>query len=410
MDFGLLTYYVMLPLLEYFRNMLGSYGWSIILVTLVIKAALLPLSMKQMQMSQKMQAQMSKIKPDLEKIQESFNLRKKKYESNPEKLQEVQKEFQEQMMDLYRKQGGFNPLGGCLPTLLQLPILIALYWTFSGPPFQPSTLNIPLEATAKAPTKELSKLKILKSNTANFIGPEGEVSRIKLESNIPEKLLVGETYDLEVKQVQGEGSLPGQYAHWLLLPKGQNPSTVDPHKKVDNSWSDGIVELTQSSEDPLKARIKALKETERFNLQFYLTEDRGHQRFFFIDDLGKIGLWNQSSKSVNIDVLILVILMGISFWLSSKLMMSSNPQPPSLDPSQQEIQKQMQTLMPLMFFGMMAFLPIPAGVFIYFIVSNVIQLAQTLIMQKFPPKSKDDENKQNEQNNEKTKTLKAAKS
>lgn len=405
MDFGFITYYVMLPMLEYFRNIFGSYGWSIILVTAVIKLALLPLSIKQMQMSQKMQAQMSKIKPDLEKIQDRFNQRKKKYESNPEKLQEVQKEFQDQMMSLYRSQGGFNPLGGCLPTLLQLPILIALYWTFSGPPFQASTINIPLEATAKASTKAISKIKMRKSNSANFISPDGKVSRIRMESNIPDKLLVGENYELEVKQVNGEGELPGENAHWTLLPKGSNPNTPASNQKVDTSWSDGIVELTKSPDNPLKAEIKALKETEKFNLQFYLTEDRGHQKFFFIQDLGKIGLWDSAKGGVHWDVLVLVLLMGITFWLSSKLMMSANPQPPSLDPAQQEMQKQMQTLMPLMFFGMMAFLPIPAGVFVYFIISNVIQLAQTIIMQKFPPKVQlEDSSKEGKKDKEVSKT------
>ena len=78
MDFSFLTYYLMLPLLEFFRELLGNYGWSIILVTIVIKLALLPLSLKQVHSSQKMQSQMAKLKPELAKIQEKYNLRKKK--------------------------------------------------------------------------------------------------------------------------------------------------------------------------------------------------------------------------------------------------------------------------------------------------------------------------------------------
>ena len=65
--------------------------------------------------------------------------------------------------------------------------------------------------------------------------------------------------------------------------------------------------------------------------------------------------------------------------------MGSSPQMPSLDDSQQEVQKQMQNLMPIMFLGMMAFLPIPAGVFLYFIASNIIQLLQTFLVQKLIP-------------------------
>ena len=68
MDFSLLTYHIMLPMLEYFRHALGNYGWAIILVTIVIKVALLPLSIKQTQSSRKMQSQMGKIKPELDRF------------------------------------------------------------------------------------------------------------------------------------------------------------------------------------------------------------------------------------------------------------------------------------------------------------------------------------------------------
>lgn len=384
MDFSLLTYYVMLPLLEYFRQAFGSYGWSIILVTLVIKAVLLPLSVKQMQMSQKMQAQMAQMKPELEKIQEKFNLRKKKYESNPEKLQEVQAEFQQQMTNLYKEHGAMNPLSGCLPTLLQFPILIALYWTFSGPPFQPSIISASVQATNQVQTKSKSAIKYVNSAASNFVDQDGKLIRVQLSSDIPEKLVVGETYNLEVKKVLGEGKLPFVKDHWQLLPKGQNPHTIKNDPDL-SSWANGVVELNVDPENPAKATIKALKATDRFTLQYHLNEDRGHQPFLFIKDLGRQGLWNAITKEIHWDICILVLFMGISFWLSNKLMTANNPQPPSLDKAQEEMQKQMQSMMPLMFFGMMAFLPIPAGVFIYFIVSNLIQLAQTVFMQKFMP-------------------------
>ena len=382
MDFSLLTYYVMLPMLEYFRLAFGSYGWAIILVTLVIKAVLLPLSIKQMQLSQKMQAQMALMKPELEKIQDKYNQRKKKYESNPEKLEEIQRDFQAQMTELYKQHGGLNPLSGCLPTLLQFPLLIALYWTFSGPPFQPSILSINLQATSQVQTKDPKSIKYVSSSEANYVDPDGKLSRIKLTSDIPEKLVVGENYTLEVKQTLGEGQIPLNQIKWDLLPKGQNPHMVKDDPNL-SSWASGVVELKEDPNNPLKATIKALKETDHFNLQFHLKEDRGHQPFFFIKDLGRLGLWNADTKAIHWDICVLVLLMGITFWLSNKLMMSNNPQPPSLDKTQEEMQKQMQTLMPIMFFGMMAFLPIPAGVFIYFIVSNLIQLAQTIFMQKF---------------------------
>lgn len=379
MDFSLLTYHVMLPMLEYFRHALGNYGWAIILVTLVIKLALLPLSIKQMQSSRKMQAQMSKIKPELERIQEKFNQRKKKYENNPEKLEEVQKEFQEQMMVLYRDNGAMNPLGGCLPTLLQLPLLIALYWTFSGPPFQAAILHLPLQASQEVSTKTNSKT--LNSSTVNFVDANGQLSRLKLESNISNRLLVGEEYKLSLKQIAGKGELPTEKIKWNILAKGQNPHQVE-HKPDSNAWAEGVIDLNVSGKE---AQMKALKPTEKFTLQVQVPETRGHQSFLFIQDLGRLGFMNHETKQIHWDIVILILLMGLSFWFSNKTMMNGSMQPPSLDENQKEMQKQMQNLMPIMFLAMMAFFPIPAGVFIYFVVSNVFQILQSVLMGKIMP-------------------------
>lgn len=376
----------MLPMLEYFRHVFGNYGWAIILVTAVIKVALTPLSIKQLESSQKMQAQMAKIKPELEHIQEKYNQRKKKYENNPEKLEQVQREFQEQMTALYRQNGAMNPLNGCLPTLLQFPILIALYWTFSGPPFQASLMHIPLKATTEVSTKDTLSVKPVASSPVNFVDENGRTSRLRLQSNIPdkEKLLVGKTYELNLNKLEGKGQLPKEGIQWNILAKGQNPQLPASVTK-GKSWSEGVIDLKVAADDPTKARITPLKPTERFTLQVLVPEARGHESFFFIKDLGRLGIMNKETNEIHWDIVILILLMGASFWVSNMVMMNNTPQPPSLDQSQQEMQKQMQNIMPIMFLGMMAFIPIPAGVFIYFIVSNIFQLAQSLYVKKLMP-------------------------
>lgn len=85
-----------------------SYGWAIIVFTIAIKLVTLPLTLKQLQ-STKAQQQMQ---PKLRELQE-------KYGKDRQKLSEEQ-------MKLY-KEAGFNPLGGCLPLLVQMPVLFALY-------------------------------------------------------------------------------------------------------------------------------------------------------------------------------------------------------------------------------------------------------------------------------------------
>ncbi len=95
-------------LLQGLYRLTGNYGIAIILLTIVVKLILLPLTMKQTRSMMAMQ----KIQPEIRKLQE-------KYKDDKERLSQ-------EMMKFY-KENKVNPLGGCLPLLLQLPIFIALY-------------------------------------------------------------------------------------------------------------------------------------------------------------------------------------------------------------------------------------------------------------------------------------------
>ncbi|RKN86006.1 membrane protein insertase YidC [Paenibacillus ginsengarvi] len=96
-------------LLNWFADLLwGQYGLSILVVTIIIRFLVLPLTLKQYRSSKAMQA----IQPEMKKI-------KDKYKEDPKKQQE-------ETMKLFQK-NGVNPLAGCLPLLVQMPILIALY-------------------------------------------------------------------------------------------------------------------------------------------------------------------------------------------------------------------------------------------------------------------------------------------
>ena len=86
----------------------GNFGVSIIIVTILIKIALLPLTLKQ----DKSMKEMKKIQPELEKLKEKY--------ANDKQMLNIK------TMELY-KEHKVNPVGGCLPLLIQLPILIALF-------------------------------------------------------------------------------------------------------------------------------------------------------------------------------------------------------------------------------------------------------------------------------------------
>ena len=91
----------------------AGYVVTIFLLTLLVRLILLPLNIKQTKSQQKMQ----EIQPEIAKLQ-------KKYKNNPEKAQQ-------EMMKLY-KDNNVNPMSGCLPLLIQMPILFALYYVFYG--------------------------------------------------------------------------------------------------------------------------------------------------------------------------------------------------------------------------------------------------------------------------------------
>ena len=114
-DYGWLTV-VAAPIfwaLEFIHKLVGNWGWSIVLLTVAIKAAFFPLSAA----SYKSMAKMRVMTPRLVALKE-------RYADDRQRLNQ-------EMMKLYQTEK-VNPLGGCLPILVQIPVFIALYWVLLG--------------------------------------------------------------------------------------------------------------------------------------------------------------------------------------------------------------------------------------------------------------------------------------
>jgi YidC/Oxa1 family membrane protein insertase len=113
---------LLLAVLNWFYGYIPNYGLGIIFLTILVRVAMYPLTLKSMKSMKKMQL----LGPEIEEL-------KTKYSDNAQ-------EMNKKMMELY-KERGVNPLGGCLPMLLQMPVFIALYrmlWTayeLRGAPF-----------------------------------------------------------------------------------------------------------------------------------------------------------------------------------------------------------------------------------------------------------------------------------
>lgn len=117
--FGIIAKALFVWLRWTYAHMVANWGWAIIVQTLIITAALLPLRITQMKSMLKMQ----KVQPQIKSIQEKY----KKYSlRDPRKAQ-----MNEEVAAIYKKEG-VNPAGGCLPMLIQLPILWAYYRMLSN--------------------------------------------------------------------------------------------------------------------------------------------------------------------------------------------------------------------------------------------------------------------------------------
>ena len=110
---GWFTRFVIIPLFNFLHRFIGNFGIIILLMTIIIKIVVMPLTNK----SYMSTAKMSALKPELEKLNEKY----------PKQEDAMKK--QQATMDLYKK-AGVSPAGGCLPTLLTFPILWAMFRFF----------------------------------------------------------------------------------------------------------------------------------------------------------------------------------------------------------------------------------------------------------------------------------------
>ncbi len=333
MDFVTLT----IDVLKFFANIVGNWGIAIIILTIIVRILLWPFNVSQQRSMKTMQA----LQPKLKTIQD-------RYKSNPE-------EMQRKMMEFY-KENKFNPMAGCLPLLLQLPIFILLYTALMSPQF--------IALAGKTNFLFVSRLDAtIKSNAGTSF--DGKFSAGKYDKFATDKIATvylqnGETLDnVKISQPTKAVEIQGE---------------LEPGKPVDFKISLDSLNLKFSQLDLIeKAEINILdpatKETEK------------------IDFIRSGNLLTASVPTVEVkenihyDVIMLVLLFGLTMWLSTKVMTAANKNQPQ-DPTQQALQKSMGTFMPIMIVATFIFIPIPAGVLLYLVTSNVFQIAQTVIINK----------------------------
>lgn len=332
MDFTTLT----IEALKALSHIVGSYGLGIIVLTVVIRLAMWPLSVSQ-QRSMKM---MQTLQPKLKAIQD-------RYKSDPQVMQR-------KMMEFY-KEHKFNPMSGCFPLLIQMPIFILLYSALMSPQF------------------------IQMAGNSKFLFVQGLNETLKTTAGISNDGILGVS--------KFDNFTLGKTATvYLATEKIDNVKVEKPEKslEVQGDVNPGQPIDFKVSLDSLDMKFSQLDKIQKAELTINNASNRESEKVTFVRKGGilTVSVPTKAVKnSLHIDVLILIAIFGLTMLATQKVMMAQ-ASGGQQDPTQQALQKSMGTFMPIMLMATFIFIPIPAGVLLYLISSNVIQVAQTVIINK----------------------------
>ena len=347
MDFGIgfLSNNVMLPILDFFYGLVPSYGFAIIALTIVIRFAVVPLSAGQIRNMRKMKI----VQPLMKEKQEQI---KQKYKNDPEKQREEQAK-------LMQKFG--NPLAGCLPLVLQMPILFALFATLRGSPFT----NTPYDVNVQIlPQEQIERVapQPFATKPKNIYIDDGVHEKIAAMLPGGSKLAVGETTKVEFQTPEGKS------LNTLLAEQAENDKDLEPTFEVTKGS-----ERVRINED---GTITALEPGDA-TIQVTIPGIAANTGFLFIEKLGRVGVTNEDG-GINFDILAMVLMFGVGIYVNQQL---SGAQNASAGADQQQA---INKITPLLFSGMFLFFPLPAGVLMYIVVANFFQTGQTWFLMREP--------------------------
>ncbi|RUT07821.1 membrane protein insertase YidC [Dulcicalothrix desertica PCC 7102] len=344
MDFGIgfLSNNVMLPIIDLFYSIVPSYGLAIVALTLVVRFALYPLSAGSIRNMRRMRI----VQPLMQKRMQEV---KERYKDDPQKQQE-------EMMKTQQEFG--NPLAGCLPLLVQMPVLLALFATLRGSPFSSANYTVNLQVF---PAEQIERIQPQAFATApqNIYISDGE--HVKVTAILPggNKMAVGETTKIEYQTPDGKPfqQLLALHPETNLVPEWKITKGED-RVKIDEQ---GNIEALQPGDVTITASIPGLA---------------SNKGFLFIDALGRVGAIDPDG-TVHWDIVAMIVGFGVSLYVSQLL---SGQNSTNSNPQQDTVNK----ITPVIFSGMFLFFPLPAGVLMYMVIGNIFQTLQTYILSREP--------------------------
>ena len=346
MDFGIsfLSNNLMLPILDFFYGIVPSYGLAIVALTLVIRFALYPLNAGSLRNMRRMKVAQPLMKERVDQIQ-------KLYKENPAKQQE-------EMSKVYKEFG--NPLAGCFPLVLQMPVLFALFATLRGSPFSDINYSVNVQVLPKEQIETVQPQAF--ATPPQNIYVTGTI-HAPLVGVIPggDKLAVGDTTKINFQTPEGKP---------LKALAAENKSEIDFEPRWTVIKGEEIVKVDE------QGNITALAPGEA-TVQGTIPGLATNKGFLFIEALGRVGAID-SDGTIHWDILVMILGFGISLYINQTL--SGQAQGPNDNPQQATVNK----LTPVIFSGMFLFFPLPAGVLMYMLIANIFQTVQAFILSREP--------------------------
>ena len=299
---NIFTWLIVQPMgfiIEFIYNFIPNYGVALILFTILIKLLILPLNLK----SQRSMVKQQKLMPQIQELQ-------KKYANDKEKLNK-------EMMELYQANGA-NPATGCLPLLLQFPIIIGLFQVIQKP------LSYMLRVNFNAP-ENINKVIELQQIVANNPDLSAMAPGGFLESTMEG---LANNFQIAMSNFAANPAVQG-FSDWVI---NFNFLGLDLSRYPSEVWG------------PLNSLL-----TGQVSPQLWTT----------------------------LPLLLIPVLSGLTSWLLSKMSTSNSPQASAAADGTNtaaSMNKSMMLMMPIM--SILFTFSLPAGVGLYWIVSNVTQMIQ----------------------------------
>jgi len=336
---GFISEKLLIPILDFFYGLVPSYGLAIIALTVVIRIVLFPLSAGSIRSARRMKI----AQPVMQKRQAEI---KSKFAGDAKKQQE-------ELGKLMNEFG--SPLAGCLPLIVQMPVLFALFATLRGSPFADVPYNINLKVLPQEQIATIEPKPYTSPRHSIFIN---EKTHFPVIASIPNGTKLGLEDSLKINLQTTSGNnyseVLSKYDEGSRFLPSWSVSKGSENVKINN---EGIVTPIQPGDATIEAKIPGLA---------------AKSGFLFIKALGQVGFYVDGS--VNWDIAILVGAFGLTLLLSQFLSgqgMPANPQ-----------QSTANKITPVMITGMFLFFPLPAGVLLYMVVANIFQALQTFILNK----------------------------